>query len=324
MNDRRASQLAAALAEGKELEPPWARYPWIPRGSIGWRMGSGESYEMLWGDFVDEKVRSLDDALAYLRRHPKAPRSWGEWIAGWLASFDDELLDDDDADDAERAGEDVEDDDFEDDDFEDEDDEDDEEEEVLYWTAFVEAEGLTGDDVAYPVFVRNALAAGGMTAPWTWRGAVDTPDSAMRYSPRELGWWARWLAQGCATREEREAHLAAQAPPPAEWQPVVAELRAMWASGAAPPAWADLTSGGRALVPAMVFHGELPPPWTGDHPPIQDVEWEEDSDDRHRWAWWVFETFEDKASWFAYLARWPQPPKWRRALDAVSFPYLLS
>lgn len=367
MTDQRSAPLLAAPSEGQELEPPWARYPWIPRGSIGWRMGSGEGYQIAWGDYVDEKIRSLDEALAYLRRHPKAPRSWGEWIAGWLAGFEDELRDedDDDEDDDDDDGvdgdgvddDDVDDDDVDDDgddsdddeaanrgepgaafdgddaDLADDDDEDDdldfdeedEEEEVLYWLAFVEAEGLTGDDVAYPVFVRNALAAGGMTAPWTWRGAVDTPDSAMRYSPRELGWWARWLAQECKTREEREAHLAAQAtPPPAEWQPVVAAIRALWASGERPRGWADLTSGARALVPAMVIHGELPPPWVGDHPPIAEVEWEEDSDDRHRWAWWVFETFEDKASWFGYLARWPLPPRWRRALEEVSFPYLLS
>lgn len=344
MTDQRSAPLSAAPPEGQELEPPWARYPWIPRGSIGWRMGSGESYQITWGDYVDEKIHSLDEALAYLRRHPKGPRSWGEWIAGWLAGFEDDLDDDDEAADADEVAaddaggeaeaalerddeEDDDDDDDLDDDLDDDDDfdEEEEEEEVLYWLAFVEAEGLTGDDVAYPVFVRNALAAGGMTAPWTWRGAVDTPDSAMRYSPRELGWWARWLAQECKTREEREAHLAAQAtPPPAEWQPVVAAIRALWASGERPRGWADLTSGGRALVPAMVIHGELPPPWVGDHPPIAEVEWEEDSDDRHRWAWWVFETFEDKASWFGYLARWPLPPRWRRALEEVSFPYLLS
>ena len=27
-----------------ELEPPWAAYPWIRYGSIGWRMGCGEDY----------------------------------------------------------------------------------------------------------------------------------------------------------------------------------------------------------------------------------------------------------------------------------------
>lgn len=325
MTDRRAARLAEAMAGGKELEPPWAHLPWIPRGSIGWRMGSGESYSMLWSDFAEEKIHTLDAAVAYLRRHPRAPRSWGEWVASWLMEFPDDDDDDDGAvsasddepaeDDEDEDGDGLEDFDFSDDDEVDE--------EVLYWLAFVEAEGLTGDDVAYPVFVRNELASGGMGAPWTRKGAVDTPDSAMRYSPRELGWWARWLAQDCKTREERQAHLAAQRPPPPAWDPVLDAIRALWAGGAKPSVWNDLTSGALALVPAMVIYGELPPPWVGDHPPITEVEWEEDSDDRHRWAWWVFETFEDKASWVAYLERWPPPPRWRRALDEVSFPYLL-
>jgi hypothetical protein len=346
MTDRRATRLAEAIVGGAELEPPWAHLPWIPRGSIGWRMGSGESYSMRWDDFADDTIHTLDEAVAYLRRHPRAPRSWGEWVASWLMEFpddDDEDADDEDADedddDLEASGEgdeaaavaddDDDDEDADDDEYEeDEDDlseeEDEVEEEVLYWLAFVEAEGLTGDDVAYPVFVRNELASGGMRAPWARKGAMDTPDSAMRYSPRELGWWARWLARDCKTAEEREAHLAVQPPPPPAWAPVLDAIRERWAQGGTPRVWNELTGGALALVPAMVIHGELPPPWAGDAPPLAAVEWEEDSDDRHRWAWWVFETFEDKTSWLGYLERWPPSPRWKRALDEVSFPYLLS
>jgi hypothetical protein len=36
----------------------------------------------------------------------------------------------------------------------------------------------------------------------------------------------------------------------------------------------------------------------------------------------VFDTFEDLASWRAYLARWPAPPAWRAALEEQAFPYL--
>jgi hypothetical protein len=35
------------------LPPPWMRYPRIPMGSIGWRMGQGESYLVEWWDWLD-------------------------------------------------------------------------------------------------------------------------------------------------------------------------------------------------------------------------------------------------------------------------------
>lgn len=327
MDERRADRLAAALAEqGGELQPPWAHLPWISRWSIGWRMGTGEDYAMMWSDFSDEKIHGLTEALAYLRRHPRAPRTWADWLAYWLSDVerraeleaDDDGDDNDDSDDSDDEAADEMftegDDDVELDlyGFDDDDDEDDEE--TAYWLAFVDAEGLTGDDVAYAVFVRNALAKGGMTAPWTWRGASDGPDPALRYSARELGWWARWVAQECA---DLAAYLASQAAPPPSWADTVAAIASRQASP-----WLTLTSGAVSLIPAMTLDGALPPPWTGGHPPIDDVDWEDDADDRHRWAWWVFESFEDAASWRAYLDRWPPPPPWRDKLHGVLFPSL--
>ncbi len=355
MDERKAARLAAMIAEqGGEMEPPWSRLPWIQRWSIGWRMGIGEDYGVMWTNFSDEKLHGLTEALAYLRRHPKAPRTWADWVARWLsdverraeleaeadedgdeegeeegegeeADDEDEEDEEDDSDEAdgdaadadseeEDEDEDVDLDVYAYDDDDDEDDEDEDDEEELHWLAFVEAEGLTGDDAAYPAFVRNALAREGMTAPWTWKGAADGPDSTLRYSARELGWWARWMAQEC---RDVAAYLAAQPSPSPEWADVAAAIAAR---EDAP--WLTLTGGARALLPSMVRHGALPPPWLGGHPPIDDVDWEDDADDRHRWAWWVFETFEDSASWRAYLERWPPPPAWRDKLHGVLFPSL--
>lgn len=327
MEERRAARLAAALAEqGGELEPPWARFPWISRYSIGWRMGMGESYSMLWSDFA-EKITTPDEALAYLRRHPPAPRTWADTVAHWLGQIerdqaeaderdadDDEDLDDDD----DLYDEDLDDDDA---DFDDEDHEEmqDTADEV-HWIPILLRERLVIDDAAYPVFVRNARAAnptGHLPAPWA-DDDESTPESALRYSARELGWWARWLFE---ERIDFSAYLATQPSPPEAWQPVVESISSQ-PSSAAPVSstlWRTLDGGAVSLLPAMVQLGALPPPWLGDHPPIADIEWEDDSDDRHRWAWWVFDTFEDTASWRAYLERWPPPPAWRDALQGYLF-----
>lgn len=167
--------------------------------------------------------------------------------------------------------------------------------------------GLVGDDVAYPVYVRNAQRDGGMTAPWRWRGA-ESPAKGWRYLTREIGWWARWLATECA---DRTAWLDAQPAPPEAWSPVVAAVRGRRAD----PAWTSLTGGAERLIPLTVVHGALPPPWLGGHPP-RDAIVHDDSqaDDVDRWAWWLFATFDDPASWCSYLARWPPPPAWQTAV----------
>ena len=293
---RRAEQLEAALAGG-ELEPPWAKYPWMIHGSIGWRMGSGESYQMLWGDFVSTRLTSMAITLAYLQRHPPAPRTWCGtlvWLLERIERGDDgEEEDDDDGD-------------------------DDGEESPAHAAlrAQIEAAGLVGDDVAYPVFLRNVLDHGGLTAPWTWRVASESPAMAWRYATREVGWWARWLATECP---DRAAWLDAQPAPPASWAAVVDAVRA----GTSDASWATLDGGAERLIPATVAHAALPPPWLGGHPPRAGIEWDEGADDRDRWAWWVFDTFEDLASWRAYLARWPPPPAWQVALSEILFSYLV-
>jgi hypothetical protein len=254
-----------------ELEPPWAAYPWIPLGSIGWRMGSGEGYMIEWGEAV--RCSTVDQALEYLQRHPPAPHSWRRWIASWLARIGVE-------------------------DSEIDDDEDDDDDEATSWDERVEEEGLIAEDAAYPVFVRNALREGGMTVPWA--SARATPHGALRYSARELGWWARWLATACP---DRGAYLDAQPPPPDAW--VMVERSARTGVAAVPYE----TGGLEALVCTLAATGTLPPAWIAGHEPRGGIEYGDDADDRDRWLWWVTETFDDAASWQRYLAAWPPAPE---------------
>jgi hypothetical protein len=272
------------LAE-REPIPPWERYPSLGRYSLGWRMGSGESYWMRWSAFMTAQVHGADEAIAYFGRHALAPRTWRDVVAGYLSPDDAELDDDGQLSPAVAAQ--------------------------------IEAAGLVGDDVAYPTFVRNAEREGGMTAPWTWRVADEGPDPAFRYCVRELGWWTRWLVSACG---DRAAWLAAQPPAPAAWAALLPAVLGTEDRNVGP--WRDLGAGSAVLVRAMLVHGALPPPWLGAHPPLEALDWNDDANNRDRWAWWVFDTFEDIASWRAYLDRWPPPADWEQALRETLFPEL--
>ena len=257
-----------------ELEPPWAAFPWIQYGSIGWRMGCGEDYLLQWFPYVQAHIPNFSSALAYLQRHPRAPRTWASFLVSWLRPLAR----------AHPHGP------------------------LELDRARVSALGLEGDDVAYPVFVRNARREGGMTAPWTWSVAAESPANGWRYLTREIGWWARWLVTECA---DRTAWLDAQPAPPDAWAPVVAALRARRAD----PAWATLTAGAERLIPLAAVHGALPPPWLGGHPPRDSIVYDDgQADDVDRWAWWLFGTLDDPTSWRGYLARWPPAPAWQTAI----------
>lgn len=271
------------LAISKELEPPWARFPWIERSSTGWRMGSGGDWLELFGHFVTTRCETVPSLVAYLRRHPPAPRTWQPALVHLLAT----VTGVDEEDPAQHT----------------------------QLAALVAAEGLTADDAAYPVFVRSELRDGSLPAVWT-RWDFD-PVEALRYGGRELSFWARWLATECASRR---AWLAAQPPAPEAWQ-LVAEA-ARTADAGAP--WSDPAVGAGPLVVALAARGTLPPPWTAGLTAIDEVDWELTADARHAWAWWVSSTFDDAASFTAYLQPTPPPPVWDAALRQALFPWLYS
>lgn len=256
-----------------EIEPPWAAFPWIQLGSIGWRMGSGEDYMYRWLEYARKAFADVRSALAYLQRHPRAPRRWASFLVSWLEPL------------ARTNPGDA----------------------VVIDRAQVGALGLVGDDVAYPVFVRNAMRDGGMPAPWSWYVA-ESPAKGWRYVTRVIGWWARWMA---TEGDGREAWLEAQAAPPAAWASVIAAVRERRGD-----AWTTLDGGAERLIPAAVLHGALPPPWLGGHGPREAIVWDDElADDVDRWAWWLFATIDDPASWRGYLERWPPPTAWQATLE---------
>lgn len=59
--------------EKGEMSPPWIRYPYIARSSIGWRMGDGEQY---MSDFIEWwDAQSIDAKQAYKARY-NTPVDW--------------------------------------------------------------------------------------------------------------------------------------------------------------------------------------------------------------------------------------------------------
>jgi hypothetical protein len=74
------------MQEGSFLKPPWHAYPY-PWGSLGWRMGSGESY---WQEFSDWfRSLSLEARAAYGANYPE-PQDWKYFYEFILLAPDDE------------------------------------------------------------------------------------------------------------------------------------------------------------------------------------------------------------------------------------------
>jgi ribA/ribD-fused uncharacterized protein len=80
------------------MPPPWMRYPQIPLGSIGWRMGYGESYLFTWGDWLASL--SEPDRRGYAQVFP-LPVTWRGF--GYLDDEDDASHDDASQDDEARS-----------------------------------------------------------------------------------------------------------------------------------------------------------------------------------------------------------------------------
>lgn len=53
--------------------PPWLVFPHYPVGTIGWRMGSGETYKIIWSCFWNSI--SSKEKLKYLEEYPE-PEYW--------------------------------------------------------------------------------------------------------------------------------------------------------------------------------------------------------------------------------------------------------
>jgi hypothetical protein len=155
MAERKAI-LEQAIAEARDNNgaPPWARYPEIPVGSIGWRMGHGEWWLVLWDEWLSRQPTDRAWRSAYLQRHAPAPRRWAGTAYQVLAV---EVEDEDEIDD-----------------------------ELM---AQLDALGVVGDDVAMGAWKR--LHGASPPAPWASGSSLRT---SVRHGARELDFWARWCA----------------------------------------------------------------------------------------------------------------------------------
>jgi len=82
-----AEAIATELRDKSALLPPWRKHPNIPRYSIGWRMGYGDHYLMVWWQWAAEQ--SKEALLDSFRAHAPIPVEWADWAAGQLG-FDED------------------------------------------------------------------------------------------------------------------------------------------------------------------------------------------------------------------------------------------
>lgn len=279
------------MSDDEELPPPWAKHPEIPWGSIGWRMGYGESWLMRWGEWLEQQPRDREWRAAYLRRHPAAPRSWARSVARVLEPG--------------RQGEDE-------DEADEEEDEDYEATNRRLAERFA-AEGLVGDDVAMGAW--EALHGDAPEAPWAARWHGGELGSMGRYGGRELTFWARW----CASRRadgRLDAWLRRVPEPEGAWVPMRDAVR----DGVVPRGWTAASAWERVTV-LVGAHAEAPPPWElGEEPSSLRQAYEDDSSYADAWCSWAYDVFDDGPTWRAYLERHGGIPKaWRETIDGAFY-----
>ena len=83
--------VAKELSTRDDLLPPWQKHPEIPRYSIGWRMGYGESYMMTWNEWA--RQFGQDQLVEYFRKYAPIPVEWLDWASDCLGhSVLDDIL----------------------------------------------------------------------------------------------------------------------------------------------------------------------------------------------------------------------------------------
>ncbi len=79
------------LSENKHMPPPWMKYPSIPLGSIGWRMGFGEAYLDVYHQWIssltsaqkDEHKRLFPEPTCWHLIESKLLRHGAFWVYPW-------------------------------------------------------------------------------------------------------------------------------------------------------------------------------------------------------------------------------------------------
>jgi len=178
-----------------DLAPPWEEFPTYERHTIGWRMGSGESWLSFFALFSENLPKDFETRLAYLQRHAKAPFTWSDWVFDILYPDNvDEEFDDDDDGEKERA-------------------------QKLERRAKLIEMGLVAEDIAYFTW-RNKQ----VSVRWPWEDN-ETPVDAGRYWTRDIWFWSRYL------QELRAKNEIPSFDAPEAWQAIAQIIR----HGKAPP-----------------------------------------------------------------------------------------
>ncbi len=140
--------------EAGDLAPPWAVFPGYTRVTIGWRMGSGETWLGAWYQWIEGQPTEAAWRRAYLRRHRPAPHTWADLVHRILHAGD-------------RGQPDL---------------------DALH------AEGLIGTDVAYGTWLARQdpprAPWAERQAPWE----AQPPATVVRHRCRHYAFWTRWAA----------------------------------------------------------------------------------------------------------------------------------
>lgn len=79
VNSRDLAQFKAFAAEYNLLPPPWVVLPHAHPVSIGWRMGYGEGFIDLWGEWWHAQGWDKAQQVDYFREW-KPPHAWLQWV----------------------------------------------------------------------------------------------------------------------------------------------------------------------------------------------------------------------------------------------------
>ncbi|KFY23559.1 hypothetical protein V491_02496 [Pseudogymnoascus sp. VKM F-3775] len=89
------SEITKLVTEHGVVPPPYFEYPEIHPFSIGWRMGGGESYMMVFWTWASREKGGMNEAqrIAYCRQFPPPPL-WLTWVINFIwRSEDDDRMD---------------------------------------------------------------------------------------------------------------------------------------------------------------------------------------------------------------------------------------
>jgi hypothetical protein len=78
--DHRPDSEIPDFDENGLMRPPWLKYPKIPVGSIGWRMGDGGGY---LDDFRLWWKQQTEEARRIVRTTYPPPDAWRPFCADW-------------------------------------------------------------------------------------------------------------------------------------------------------------------------------------------------------------------------------------------------